>query len=202
VRKNDVGRAVERALARHGRSRNANSVRDLAHACLQPISASADEVVARVPAAVPSRCCAGTHHRRPLRREAIKPGDSITVVRLDRLVRSSRYLANIMHDLAEMECGFVSLRETWCDTTTKVGRLLTTIMGGINQFERELIRERCEEGIARAKALGTKFGRRNALGPSQRRKVAQLHAKGATVRELAETYEVGVATIHRALNGP
>jgi len=136
------------------------------------------------------------------RMKAIKPGDTIVVVRLDRLVRSSRDLANVMHDLTEMECGFVSLRETWCDTTSKVGRLVMTIMGGINQFERELIRERCEGGIARAKAKGTKFGRRNALDPNQRRKVAQLHAKGATVRDLAADYEVGVATILRAINGP
>jgi len=134
--------------------------------------------------------------------KALKPGDTITVVRLDRLARSSRDLANIMHDLTERDCGFVSLRENWCDTTNKFGRLLVTIMGGLNQFERELIAERCAEGIQRAKAMGTKFGRRNALDPSQRRKVAQLHAKGATVRDLADQYEVGVATISRALNGP
>jgi len=80
--------------------------------------------------------------------KSLKPGDTVVVVRLDRLVRSSRDLANIVHDLTEMDCGFVSLRESWCDTTTKFGRLLMTIMGGINQFEREMIRERCEEGIA------------------------------------------------------
>jgi DNA invertase Pin-like site-specific DNA recombinase len=73
---------------------------------------------------------------------AIKPGDTVVVVRLDRLVRSSRDLANIMHELTEKDCGFVSLRESWCNTETKVGRLLMTIMGGIAQFERELIRER------------------------------------------------------------
>ena len=65
--------------------------------------------------------------------KALKPGDTVVVVRLDRLVRSSRDLANIMHELTEMEVGFVSLRESWCDTTTKFGRLLMTIMGGINQ---------------------------------------------------------------------
>ncbi len=134
--------------------------------------------------------------------KAIKPGDTIVVTRLDRLARSSRDLANIMHELTERDCGFVSLRESWCDTTNKFGRLLMTIMGGLNQFERELIRERCEEGIQRAKAKGTKFGRRNALDPSQRRKVAQLHAKGVTVRDLAADYEVGVATIMRAIDGP
>ena len=133
---------------------------------------------------------------------AIKPGDTVIVFRLDRLARSSRDLANIMHELQEKECGFLSLRESWCDTTNKFGRLLVTIMGGLNQFERELIAERCEEGIQRAKAMGTKFGRKARLDPGQRRKVAQLHAKGATVRQLADQYQVGVATISRALNGP
>jgi DNA invertase Pin-like site-specific DNA recombinase len=134
--------------------------------------------------------------------KVIKPGDTVVVLRLDRLARSSRDLANIMHELQEKECGFLSLRESWCDTTNKFGRLLVTVMGGLNQFERELIAERCEEGIRRAKAMGTKFGRHNALDPGQRRKVAQLRAKGATVRELADDYGVGVATIMRALNGP
>jgi DNA invertase Pin-like site-specific DNA recombinase len=67
---------------------------------------------------------------------AIRPGDTVVVMRLDRLARSSRDLANIMHELQEKGCGFVSLWETWCDTTNKFGRLLVTIMGGLNQFER------------------------------------------------------------------
>ena len=46
------------------------------------------------------------------------------MVRLDRLVRSSRDLANIMHELTEMGCRFVSIRESWCDSTSKFGRLL------------------------------------------------------------------------------
>ena len=62
--------------------------------------------------------------------KAIRPGDTIVVVRLDRLTRSSRDLANIMHELQEKECGFLSLRENWCDTTARFGRLLVTIMVG------------------------------------------------------------------------
>ena len=78
------------------------------------------------------------------------------VTKLDRLARSSRDLHNILHELAEAGCGFVSLSESWCDTTTDVGRLITTIMGGLYEFERGLIRKRCDEGIARAKALGSR----------------------------------------------
>ena len=52
--------------------------------------------------------------------KALKNGDVVTVVKLDRLARSSRDLQNILHELQEMGCGFVSLGESWCDTTTHV----------------------------------------------------------------------------------
>ena len=130
---------------------------------------------------------------------ALAPGDIVTVTKLDRLARSSRDLHNILHDLAERECGFVSLGETWCDTTTDVGRLMMTIMGGIAEFERGLIRKRCEEGIAKAKTKGTKFGRPTALDPGQRRRIAERYAGGETMAELAREYECGEATIWRAL---
>jgi DNA invertase Pin-like site-specific DNA recombinase len=64
-----------------------------------------------------------------------------------------------------------------------------TIMGGIAEYERNLIRKRCEEGIRRAK--GTKFGRPTALDHSQRRRVAERYAAGETMAELAREYECG-----------
>ena len=131
--------------------------------------------------------------------KALKHGDVVTVVKLDRLARSSRDLQNILHELQELGCGFVSLGESWCDTTTDVGRLVMTIMGGIAEFERNLIRKRCEEGIQRAKRKGTKFGRPAALDHSQRRRVAERYTAGETMAELAREYECGEATIWRAL---
>jgi DNA invertase Pin-like site-specific DNA recombinase len=130
---------------------------------------------------------------------ALHPADVVTVTKLDRLARSSRDLHNILHDLQEQGCGFVSLGEGWCDTTTEVGRLMLTIMGGIAEFERGLIRRRCEEGIERARTKGTKFGRPSALDTSQRRTIAQRYAAGETMAELAREYECGEATIWRAL---
>jgi len=130
---------------------------------------------------------------------ALAPGDVVTVTKLDRLARSSRDLHNILHDLAERGCGFVSLGEAWCDTTTDIGRLMMTIMGGIAEFERGLIRKRCEEGIAKARTKGTKFGRPAALDASKRRRIAERYAGGETMAELARDYECGEATIWRAL---
>src|SRR5215831_11637776 len=89
--------------------------------------------------------------------------------------------------------------ESWCDTTTDVGRLVMTIMGGIAEFERNLIRKRCEEGIERARRRGTRFGQPTALDAGQRRRIAERYAAGETMAELAREYECGEATIWRAL---
>ncbi len=67
---------------------------------------------------------------------ALVPGDTVVVSKLDRLARSSRDLHNILHELQDRGCGFVSLGESWCDSTSDVGRLMLTIMGGIAEFER------------------------------------------------------------------
>src|SRR6516165_9837286 len=129
--------------------------------------------------------------------KALTPGDTVVVTKLDRLARSSRDLHNIIHELDGLGCGFVSLREGWCDTTTSAGRLMMTIMGGIAQFERELIRSRCEEGIERAKRKGVTFGRKRKLDKEMVRVAADRYAKGETMAELAEVYGVNQATIWR-----
>jgi DNA invertase Pin-like site-specific DNA recombinase len=134
--------------------------------------------------------------------KALNPGDTVVVTRLDRLARSSRDLLNIVHDLEEAACGFTSLAEAWCDTTTPAGKLLLTVLGGIAEFERSLIMARTEAGIAKAREQGKKFGRPSALDVGQKRKIAERYAAGATMAELAAEYEVGEATIFRALQAP
>ena len=133
---------------------------------------------------------------------ALVPGDVVVVTRLDRLARSSRDLLNIVHDLEQAGCGFVSLAEVWCDTTTPSGKLLITVLGGIAEFERSLIMARTEAGIAKAREQGKRFGRPSALDAGQRRKIAERYAAGATMAQLAADCEVGEATIFRALQGP
>jgi DNA invertase Pin-like site-specific DNA recombinase len=134
--------------------------------------------------------------------KALLPGDTVLVTKLDRLARSSRDLHNILHDLESLSCDFVSLGEAWCDTTTDVSKLMLTIMGGVAEFERGLIRSRTDAGIERARRQGKRFGRPKALDDGQKRKIAERYGKGATMPELAEEYGVGVGTIHRTLKGP
>src|ERR1700741_2720772 len=90
---------------------------------------------------------------------ALGPGDVLLVTQLDRLARSTRDLLNVLDAVANAGAGFRSLADTWADTTTPHGRLLLTVLGGLAEFERELIKARTGEGRKRAKDAGVKFGR-------------------------------------------
>ena len=133
--------------------------------------------------------------------QALRPGDTLVTVKLDRLARSIRDLLHLLDQVKDAGARFRALDDPWCDTTTPQGELILTVMGGLAEFERKLIRQRCGEGIKRAKAKGTKFGRRSVLDASQRKKVAERYAAGETMAQLAADYACGEATIWRALHG-
>ena len=76
----------------------------------------------------------------------LEPGDVVIVTRLDRLARSTRDLLNVLATVGEHEAGLRSLKDAWADTTTPHGRLMLTVLGGLAEFERELIRARTGEG--------------------------------------------------------
>jgi len=128
---------------------------------------------------------------------ALEQGDTLLVTRLDRLARSTRDLLNILAEIAERGASFKSLSETWADTTTAHGRLLLTFLGGIAEFERELIRTRTSEGRVRAKARGQSLGRPFKLTPHQRDEARARRANGEAVREIAKSYNVSASTISR-----
>ena len=83
---------------------------------------------------------------------AFDAGDVLMVTRLDRLARSTRDLLNTLAAITERKAGFRSLGDAWADTTTPHGRLMLTVLGGLAEFERDLIRARTSEGRERAKA--------------------------------------------------
>src|SRR6266849_6263003 len=109
--------------------------------------------------------------RAQLRRllDQLEAGDVLTVTRLDRLARSTRDLLNTLATITAKKAGFRSLGDTWADTTTSHGRLMLTVLGGLAEFERDLIRARTGEGRARAVARGQKMGdRSNHRSPEAR----------------------------------
>jgi DNA invertase Pin-like site-specific DNA recombinase len=127
----------------------------------------------------------------------LEHGDVLMVTRLDRLARSTRDLLNILDAIGKAGAGFKSLSDAWADTTTPHGRLMLTILGGLAEFERELILARTGDGRARAKAKGVRFGRPRKLTPHQRQEALQRLAAGETQADVARTYNVDATTIGR-----
>jgi DNA invertase Pin-like site-specific DNA recombinase len=127
----------------------------------------------------------------------LEAGDVLTLTRLDRLARSTRDLLNTLAAITGKKAGFRSLGDAWADTTTSHGRLMLTVLGGLAEFERDLIRARTSEGRERAKARGVKMGRRPKLTPHQRAEAIKRKDSGEAVREIARSFNVHHATISR-----
>ena len=141
--------------------------------------------------------------RRPIARSCVAcwaqlgTDDVLLVTRLDRLARSTRDLLNTLAAVAAKGARFRSLGDTWADTTTAHGRLILTVLGGLAEFERELIRARTGEGRARAVARGVKLGRKPKLSMHQMNEALNRRDKGEAVRDIARSYAVHHSTISR-----
>ena len=130
--------------------------------------------------------------------KSMTAGDTLLVTRLDRLARSTRDLLNILDAVAKAGAGFRSLADVWADTTTPHGRLMLTVLGGLAEFERELIRTRTGEGRARAKTRGVHMGRPPKLTAHQKREALNALAEGsASQADLVRRFNVSQATISR-----
>ena len=131
--------------------------------------------------------------------DQLRRGDIVVVWRLDRLGRSLKNLIELVEDLADKGVGFRSLSES-IDTTTANGRLFFSIMGALAEFERDLIRERTNAGLAAARARGRVGGRPTVMNPKKIDKARKLYdSRQHTVAEIAEMLNVSVATIYRHL---
>src|SRR5258708_30819146 len=127
----------------------------------------------------------------------LRDGDTVVVTRLDRLARSTRDLLNILDAIAKAGATFKSLADAWADTATPHGRLMLTILGGLAEFESELIRARTGEGRERAKARGVHMGRPAKLTAFQRQEALKRREAGETLMDIARTYGVSHVTIMR-----
>jgi DNA invertase Pin-like site-specific DNA recombinase len=101
---------------------------------------------------------------------SLKEGDVVLVTKLDRLGRSTRELLNLIERIGKAGAAFRSLGDPLWDTSSSQGRLLSTLLAAIAEFERDLIKERTGEGRKRAMANGVKFGRRPKLSTYNARK--------------------------------
>ena len=127
--------------------------------------------------------------------DRLAPGDVVTVTRIDRLARSTFDLFAIVKQIVDAKAQFRSLAEPWADTGT--GRLMIAVLGGLADVERDLIRTRTAEGRSRAQKRGQHMGRPSKLTDAQKAEARRRRAEGATLAELARSYDVGKSTISR-----
>jgi DNA invertase Pin-like site-specific DNA recombinase len=142
---------------------------------------------------------AQSYNRKELQKvlNKLQEGDVLVISRLDRLARSTRDLINILDSVSKKGAAFRSLHDHWIDTSTPHGRLITTVLSGLAEFERELIRARTSDGRKRALEKGVRFGRPSKLNSHQRREALERIAAGESQTDIAKTYAVDPSTICR-----
>jgi DNA invertase Pin-like site-specific DNA recombinase len=128
---------------------------------------------------------------------SLQPGDIVQVTKLDRLGRSTRELLELIERISKAGASFRSLGDPLWDTSSSQGRLLSTLLAAIAEFERDLIRERTGDGRKRAMANGIKFGRKPKLSDFQRQEAVARRAAGETLAAIAKSYAVDVSMISR-----
>lgn len=144
----------------------------------------------------------GTRTDRPELNAALdyaRPGDTLVVWRLDRLGRSLQHLLVVINGMHERNIGFRSIHEA-IDTTTAPGRLMFHVFGALAEFERDLMLDRTQAGLAAARARGKVAGRKPKLTPDQVAVAQSMHKEGKhTISEIADVLNVSRATIYRQL---
>ena len=131
--------------------------------------------------------------------EFIREGDTLVVTKLDRLARSTRHLMEIIETLKDKNA-HLSILNLGIDTNTPTGKLMLTMLGGVAEFEREIMLERQREGIVKAKGLGKYKGRQ----PTAKRKLDQIMAlnkEGIGATKIAKELGVSRSSVYRLLAG-
>lgn len=144
----------------------------------------------------------GSHCDRPELASCLKAlsrGDVLITTRLDRLINSIFELIDLAGMLKERGIGLVILGSA-IDTRTETGRHLFTLLVSLADFEDQLRVEWQAEGIAKARGQGVKFGRPRKINESRQEEVYLRRMAGATIEQLANEFDVGKASIYRALS--
>ena len=130
---------------------------------------------------------------------SLQKGDTLVVWRLDRLGRSMRHLVTLIEELREQNIGFKSISDGAIDTTSASGEMIFNIFAALAQFERRLIQERTNAGLAAARARGRKGGRPK-ISPDQARIVLAQRLyqdKSISLDDICETLKVSRSTLYR-----
>ncbi|BAE46325.1 recombinase family protein [Rhodococcus erythropolis] len=130
--------------------------------------------------------------------DALRPGDTLIVWRIDRLGRSLSHLIDTVESLEKRGVAFRSLNDP-IDTTTSSGKLIFQIFGALSEFERNLVRERTMAGLTAARDRGRIGGRPSSLTAAKKRQANKMRGDGVSMREIAEVLGVARSTLYRNL---
>ena len=130
--------------------------------------------------------------------EFIRPGDTLVVVKLDRLGRSTRDVLNLVHEL-ESKGAALRVLEPEIDTSRPEGRIILTTLSMVAEMELTFIKERQRAGIEVAKAKGIYKGRKRSI---DRGAVCKLHKEGIGATEIARRLGIGRASVYKVLAAP
>ncbi|MRU14133.1 recombinase family protein [Roseovarius sp. A21] len=128
----------------------------------------------------------------------VREGDTLVVTKLDRLARSVAHLLEILDTLTDRGAALRILNMN-LDTSTPTGKFMLTMLGGVAEFEREIMLERQREGIAKAKAKG-KYKGRKPTARAKAEEVLQMYREGVGGTEIAKRLEIGRASVYRILD--
>ena len=140
-----------------------------------------------------------TSMRRGFRRlvDRLEPKDVLVVTKLDRLGRNAMDVGSTVAQLAELGVHVHCLALGGVDLTSSTGKLTMNVISAVAEFERDLLIERTQAGLERAKAAGRKLGRPASLSPQQRRQVERRLDQGATISALAREFKTSRQTVMR-----
>ena len=129
----------------------------------------------------------------------LREGDTVLVVKLDRLSRSLQDLLTITREIEQKGAHLRSLHDPLIDTTSPNGKLIFGIFAVLAEYERDIIRARTLEGLAAARERGTRLGRQEALNQEQKDNLIALRQSGQSLRQIGRTLGVSKTTVARYL---
>ena len=128
----------------------------------------------------------------------LKRFDTIIGWDVSRFSRSLKEFVHFLSDMDERGIGVIAVKNG-LDTSSSSGRMMMKLIGVLEEWNREMLIERTNAGLARTVANGTKLGRKSVLTPSIRRKILDLKENGSSIRTIAGEVGVNRGAVQRFL---
>jgi DNA invertase Pin-like site-specific DNA recombinase len=132
-------------------------------------------------------------------RDQMRRGDTVKILKLDRLARSTRDLLNLVNEFEEAGVALVVIEQN-INTSTSEGKFLLNVLSAVAELERDMIVARTQQGLAAAKARGRVGGRKAKMSPEQMAEVRNFYEKGKSVTDISALFSVSRASVYRVLD--